>query len=211
MRTTVGLPRALAERDNAVLRPRDAAAAFGSNPWAEIRRLVDNGVLAPLAHGYYAIVPRRWVGRSWTPDPHAVALGIAQADYGRDAVALTNVSAARHHGAIPRAVAAAAVAVPRQRPPLAVGRVTVHFAKRVVANLDVEAVDTDLTTGWVTTAEQTLLDLTARPAWGGLDETQTDEAVAMLARRVDWTVVESLARPQRKVAALARARRVAGL
>ena len=206
MRTVVGLPRALADRDNAVLRPRDAATAFGANRWAEITRLVDNGVLAQVAPGYYTIVPRQWVGRAWQPDLHAVALGIAQADYGRDAVALTNVSAARQHGAIPRAVAAAAVAVPRQRPVLHTTCGTVHFAKRDIARVDVEQVRTELTEGWVTTVEQTLLDLAARPAWGGLDEAQTTEAIRALATRADWAVAEELAPAQHKVAALCRAR-----
>lgn len=209
MRSTAGLPRALADRDNAVLRPRDAAAAFGANPWAEMSRLVANGVLARVAPGYYAIVPRRWVGRRWLPDLHAVALGIAQADYGRDAVALTNVSAARHHGAIPRAVAAAAVAIPRQRPPLRTERGVVHFAKRDVARLDTEPVETELTQGWVTTVEQTMLDLAARPAWGGLGEAQAYEAIRALAARADWALATELAPPQHKVAALGRVRRLA--
>jgi len=207
---TVGLPHALATRDNAVLRPRDTAPAFGANPWAEVRRLVDNGLLLPVAPGYYVIVPRQRVGQAWTPDVNAVALGIAQADYGVDNVALTNVSAARHHGAIPRAIAAAAVAVPRQRPAITVGRATVYFAKRTVGRLDVERVRTDITTGWVTTREQTMLDLAARPAWGGLDVTQSEEAIRALGGRADWDLAVSLAQRQNKVAALTTARRVVG-
>lgn len=212
MRSVVGLPRALTHRDNAVLRPRDTEAAFGANPWAEVRRLVANGVLLPLAPGYYAIVPRRHVGGTWRPDVDAVALGIAQADYGADEVALTNVSAARRHAAIPRALAVAAVAVPTQRPPLRLAHgATVYFAKRAVDRLDVEAVETEVTDGWVTTREQTLLDLAARPTWGGLDERQAAEAITSLARGVDWDLVSSLATPQRKVQAMRRARRLAGL
>jgi hypothetical protein len=107
-------------------------------------------------------------------------------------------------------VAAAAVAVPRQRPPIDVGAATVHFAKRDIARLEVEACETELTTGWVTTREQTLLDLAARPAWGGLDVAQAEEAIRALARRVDWDLAERLAAPQHKVRALAYARRLAG-
>jgi predicted transcriptional regulator of viral defense system len=205
----VGLPPALAARDNAVLRPRDARSLY-ANPAAEFARLVRNGVLAPVAPGYYAIVPRTWVGRGWTPDLDAVALGIAQVDYGPADVALTNVSAARHHGAIPRALAVAAVAVPVQRPPLRVAKGVVYFAKRAVGRIDVESVETDLTTGWVTTREQTLLDLAARPTFGGVQPAQADEAIRALAQRADWDLLERLAVPQRKVRALRYARDVAG-
>jgi hypothetical protein len=54
------------------------------------------------------------------PDLKGVALGIGQADYGVDSVALMGVSAARMHGAIPR-LAVAVLAVPKQRPPLRTG------------------------------------------------------------------------------------------
>jgi predicted transcriptional regulator of viral defense system len=201
-RTSAGLPAALAQRDVAVLRPRDAADVYVNPRW-NFKRLVANGVLAPLAPGYFAMVPRRWVGRPWRPDLNAVALGIAQADYGRDAVALCYVSAARHHGAVPRAVAVAVVAVPAQRALLHVGSGTVRFVTRDVARLEVEAIETELAHGWVTTVEQTLVDLASRPY--GLDEAQAAEAIRALAGRADWAVAERLARAQRKVRALARA------
>ncbi|HWL37146.1 MAG TPA: type IV toxin-antitoxin system AbiEi family antitoxin [Frankiaceae bacterium] len=207
-RAARGLPPRLAQRDNAVVRPRDAADVY-VNPHAEFARLVDNGLLLRVAPGSYAIVPRPWVGRVWRPDLAAVALGIAQADYGRDAVALTNVSAARHHGAIPRALATATVAVPTQRPPLRVGDGTVHFTQRTVARIDVEAVETEITAGWVTTVEQTLLDLAARPTFGGVEPGQADEAIRVLAARADWDRVTALARPQHKLKAMAYAQRVA--
>jgi hypothetical protein len=63
------------------------------------------------------MIPQHRLGDStWTPDLHTAALGIGQADYGTGAVALMGVTAARLHGAIPRALAVAVVAVPKQRP-----------------------------------------------------------------------------------------------
>jgi hypothetical protein len=95
------------------------------------------------------------------------------------------VSAARHHGAIPRALAVSVIALPKQSPTLLsdIGRMI--FVKRNVNGLDVERIDTQLTSGWVTTIEQTLLDLTARPTLGGLVEADTSESVRALATRAD--------------------------
>jgi predicted transcriptional regulator of viral defense system len=208
VRTARGLPPALLGRDNAVVRPRDAAGVY-VNPHAEFRRLVGNGLLVHLAEGYYAVVPPRWVGRSWRPDLDAVALGLAQADYGRDRVALTHLSAARHHGAIPRALAAATVAAPVQRSPLRIGDGTLHFAKRPVDRLEVEAIQTDVTRGWVTTREQTLLDLAARPTYGGISRAQAEDAIRAIAEGADWERVDVLAAPQRKKLAAAFARSLA--
>ena len=51
----------------------------------------------------------------------AVAYGICAADYGADAVVLMGLSAARLHGAVPRALAVAVVAVGKNRPNLTLG------------------------------------------------------------------------------------------
>src|SRR5690242_1739646 len=102
-----GMPAPLARRANRVFRPRDAADVY-AHPNAEMARLTKTGVIRRLATGYYAMTPLNRLGDSgWRPELEAAALGIAIADYGAEAVALTGVSAARHHGAVPRAVAAA--------------------------------------------------------------------------------------------------------
>jgi hypothetical protein len=62
--------------------------------------------------------------------------------------------------------------------------------------------ETSLTAGWVTTPEQTLLDLAGRPTLGEQPETDIREAVRALARRVDWEVVKRLAHKQRRPAFL---------
>jgi hypothetical protein len=107
-------------------------------------------------------------------------------------------SAARHHGALPRAVAVAVVAIPRQRPALRLDIGHVTFVKRKVERLDVERYDNDLVVGWVTTVEQTLLDVADRPTLGGLTEDSAREAVRALALRADWDRVAELARRQRR-------------
>ncbi len=209
-RTALGLPPELARRANRVLRPRDAEGIY-EHPRAEFARLTNLGVLRRLVTGYYALVPQERLGdHRWKPNVEATALGVAQADYGVADVALMGVSAARHHGAIPRALAVAVVAVPKQRPHVDSDLGRIVFVKRDVSQLDLERVDTQLTSGWVTTIEQTLLDLSARPTLGDLRRLDIEEAVKSLAVRADWTLLEQLAQDQHKPAALAEAIRMAG-
>lgn len=207
-RTAIGVPPMLAQRRNRVLRPRDATSVY-AHPRAELARLVRTGALRHLATGYYVLVPPdRWGDDRWTPDLNAVALGIAQADYGRE-VALMGASAARYHGAIPRALAVAVVAVPKQRPALHTDAGRIVFVKRDATRLDVERVDTPLVSGWITTIEQTLLDLAARATLGGMTEQDTEDAIRALALRADWDLVRQLARDQHKPAAARLAARLA--
>jgi predicted transcriptional regulator of viral defense system len=205
-RDALAVPPTLARRANRVLRPKDANDVY-AYPRAEFARLEAAGVLLRIATGYYALLPMNRLGdHRWRPDLHAVALGIANADYGLDRVTLMGVSAARLHGAIPRAIGVAVVAVPLQRPILetSVGRVI--FVKRDTTKLDLERVDTELLTGWTTTIEQTLLDLAARPGLGGLPESDLAATLRTLAARTDWDLLERLAADQHKPAALKRAR-----
>ncbi|MEO3857220.1 type IV toxin-antitoxin system AbiEi family antitoxin [Acrocarpospora sp. B8E8] len=202
IRTAIGVPPALARRANQVLRPRDAQDVY-AHPRPELARLARTGAAIRLAPGYLALVPRVRLGDpDWRPELEAAALGIAQTDYGRDVVALMGLSAARYHGAIPRALAIAIVAIPKQRPLLntAVGRVV--FSRRDCSLLDVERVDTELTSGWVTTVEQTLLDLATRPGLGGLPEEEVRQAIRQLAARADIASLTELAVAQRRPGAL---------
>lgn len=204
-RSSVSVPPALARRANKVLRPRDIGSVY-AHPRAELARLARSGVVQRLAVGYYAVVPQERLGDlRWRPELDAAALGLAQTDYGVDAVALMGVSAARYHGAIPRALAVAVVAVPKQRPVLTSDPGRMIFVKRDVAQLDIEHVDTQLATGWITTIEQTMLDLASRPELGGLSRQDVNEALRALGARVDWALVDRLAAAQHKPAALAAA------
>ena len=210
-RTGVALPPGLVRRGNKVVRPRDAGAVY-AHPRPELARLADVGALVRLATGYFVLVPQERLGDlEWRPELEAATLGLAQADYGVDQVALMGISAARYHGAAPRAVGVAVVAVPKQRPRLASRFGAMVFVKRDVARLDVERVDTQVTSGWMTTVEQTLLDLAARPELGGLPESDIVATVRALSPRADWNLVRQLAKAQHKPAALAAATRMAGV
>lgn len=201
-----GLPPELAQLSPAVIRPRDVAHVY-ANPRADLRRLTRAGLLLRLATGYYARVPPHRTGDpTWRPDIHAAGLGIAQADYGIDAAALMHASAARRLGAIPREIAWAVVAVPKQRPDLAVLGGRLRFVKRDIAALDLRRTETELGPGWVTTAAQTLLDLATPRGRPLTDRAMVDEALRTLAAVVDWDVVDDLAGRQRKRARAARAR-----
>jgi hypothetical protein len=126
-------------------------------------------------------------------------------------VALMGLSAARIHGAVPRALAVAVVAVPKQRPSLRLLRpdAEVIFVTRDVGRLDLERTRTGLGDGWVTSVEQTVLDLAARPALGGLADA-ADEAVRALLPRADRDLLADLARGQRLRASLDRLTRRLG-
>lgn len=210
MNERVTIPTKLARRANKVLRPRDAADVY-AHPRGEFERLLDQAVLSHISTGYYALAPLERLGDPrWRPDLAAAALGVGQADYGQDAVALMSITAAQRHGALPRAVGIAVVAVPKQRPVLRTNVGDVVFVKRDVSRLDLEHVETELTAGWMTTPEQTALDIAARPKLGGLVPADTRSVLRALARKVDWVVVEELARDQRRPGALARLKEATG-
>ena len=172
----------LASLKRGVLRPRDAAVLY-VQPRAEFLRLEVTGVLLKVAHGYYAVVPEASRGSGWRPDMEALALGIGQADYGKDAVALMHISAARIHGAIPRAIGLAVLAVPKQRPTLETKFGRIFFVKRNVAELKRIRIDTELGSGWTTNLEQTTLDLAKRENLvSGFSGVVQEAAITLLSR-----------------------------
>ena len=201
----IQIPAILVSRPIRVVRPRDLAGLY-VNPTAELARLEKQGAVRQAARGYYVLVPAQWVtDSSWRPSLEAVALGVAIADYGVDQVALMGLSAARLHGALPRAVAAASAAVPKQRPPLGTRWGQIFFHTRDIAPLDLERVETVLGAGYQTTVEQTVLDLARwADAWSISGE-MIAEAITSLAGRADWSLVRDLAVAQRNRAAYVRA------
>lgn len=201
----IGVPPALAARDVRVMRPADAGVAY-AHPRPEIARLTRRGALRRLAAGYYALVPQKNVGDpTWEPPLEAAAWGVAAADYGADSVALIGLSAARLHGAVPRALAVAVVAVPRQRPPLSFTfrQAKLLFVTRNVSRLDLERHSLELGDAYVTTVEQTVLDLAARPQLGGVPDEAAAAAGALLVR-ADRELLRELAKKQRRQATLRR-------
>ncbi|GAB3544775.1 hypothetical protein J2S53_000020 [Actinopolyspora lacussalsi] len=201
---TARVPSVLLRGSSRVLRPRDAAGVY-VNPRPEFARLARAGALHRLATGYYAVVPDDQLDRGWIPELEAAALGIAVADVGIDSVALMGLSAARVHGAVPRALGVAVVAATRHRPTLRLAdrEATVRFVRRRVVALDVQRHTSELGQGWVTTVEQTVLDLVARSDLGGLPE-QARAAAHDLLDRCDRRLLEELAVGQRRQASLAR-------
>lgn len=200
------VPRELAERPMRTLRPEQAAGVY-AQPRVEVRRLERRGALHRLAHGYYVVVPQEQVGTDWMPALEPAAAGIATADFGPRATILMGVSAARLHGAIPRAIGTAVVAVPAQRTKIALAdrAATIQFVKRDTARLDAERVNTELGPTLVTTPEQTVLDLARRPGLGDAED-EVHNAVRVLLARTDPAVLDELAKAQRGQASLRRAR-----
>jgi len=191
----------LASLKRGILRPRDAAGLY-VQPRAEFLRLEKTGVLLKVAHGYYAVIPEASRGIGWRPDMEAIALGIGQADYGKDAVALMHISAARIHGAIPRAIALAVLAVPKQRPTLETKFGRILFVKRNVAELKRIRIDTELGSGWATSLEQTTLDLARRENLVSGFSGVVQEAAITLLLRTDKEKLRTFAKEKRMCSSL---------
>jgi predicted transcriptional regulator of viral defense system len=199
----------LARRPLRTVRPVDAGDVY-AQPRQQLARLAAGGEVRRVANGYYTVVPLEQRGTDWKPTLEAVAAGIAVATYGPDDAVLMGTSAARVHGAIPRALATAVVAIPRQRPPV---RLTdrdavVVFVKRQVDQLDAERMPTDLGPALVTTVEQTLLDLAHRPDLGN-DRADLPAVIRALLPRCDRELLDQLAAERRLGAARDRAVQIA--
>ncbi|GHE08405.1 hypothetical protein GCM10011381_09060 [Klenkia taihuensis] len=188
------------------IRPQDLAEVY-TQPNVQLTRLVRQGVVRKAAPGvYYALPDDR--DRRWVPTLEAVAAGVATALYGDRVPVLMHLTAARLHGAIPRAITAAVVAVPRKHPTVQVADRpdgTITFVTRDVDALDAVLLRTDLGPALVTTPEQTVLDLTKRPQLGGMPA-EAEDAVRTLLPRCAPERLARLAHEQRMGATLARLR-----
>jgi predicted transcriptional regulator of viral defense system len=198
------LPASLASRPLRTIRPKDLIGVY-AHPRPELARLAERGLLHRVANGYYVVIPQEQLGHRWLPDLEPTAAGIASAIFGPERAVLMGVSAARIHGAIPRALATAIVAVPKQhsRVSLTDRPATVLFVKRDTESLDAEKVETSLGPALVTTPEQTALDLSRRPLLGNA-EVDVPSAIASLYDRSDRERLKHIAADQRLGAALQR-------
>jgi hypothetical protein len=184
--------RIVARRPLRTVRPADLDGVF-ANPRAALRHLERDGVVHRIAYGYYCEVPTDADPAAWLPSLEAVAMGVAMARGAPSEPVLMGMSAARVHGAFPRAVATAtvAVAVGGRRPvPLVDRPATIRFVERDTEALDAERVRMDLGAALVTTPEQTLLDLArlfpddpempavVRALWSGADKTHLAQRAA---------------------------------
>jgi len=204
-RRTRGVPTQLAAFPMRTFRTADAEVVY-AHPAPQLRRLEQLGSLHRLAHGYYTVVPQDQVGTGWMPALEAAAAGIAVARFRTERAPLMGVSAARAHGAVPRALGAAIVAAPAQHEPIVLldRPASVRFVKRDTARLDVETVTTELGRALVTSIEQTVLDLARKPSLG-VAEDQIPEALRALLPRCEAEVLDELASRQRMRSALERA------
>ena len=204
----VGLPVTLTRRQLRVFTTHDAQATYAS-PRPQLKRLTDARLLRRLYDGVFAIVPPEHVGRRWTPPLEAAAVGLEAARSGRDGAVLMGMSAARMHGAVPRALGRATVATRTQRRPITLDGtdLEVRFIKRRVDELDADLTTTVLGDVLVTSIEQTILDL-AHPRVQEAEAVAEREAIQSLAPRADHTALRELAARQRLGRALRRAERV---
>ncbi|HEY0187753.1 MAG TPA: type IV toxin-antitoxin system AbiEi family antitoxin [Cellulomonas sp.] len=195
--------RLIARRTMRTVRPVDLAGVY-ADPRAVLRRLERDGAVHRMAFGYYCEVPADADPATWMPSLESAAMAIAAARGGPGEPVLMGMSAARVHGALPRAIATAGVAVDAagRRPVRLLDRTAViRFSQRATARVDAERVLLDLGPALVTTPEQTLLDLLRFAP----DDPETPAAVRALWARVDEAVLADVARAGRGAAALSRA------
>lgn len=180
--------------------------ATGTNAARDLARLEQRGGLTRIARGVFVAPPNGADGRTWKAPLEAGGLALATARFGQRRVALMGVGAARHWGAIPRALGTTVIAVPvGGRPPVTLETGgTVHFVQRDVGKLKTVLERTALGNGLVTTPAQTLYDLLARPATGDA-AFAVDEAVRNLRARVTWRDLDLIARDAQRVPAGVRA------
>ena len=200
------VPTAITQAPLRTVRPQDLAAVY-TQPNVQLARLTRGGRLRKAAPGlYYALPDDQDV--TWLPTLEAVAAGAATALYGDRVPILMHLTAARLHGALPRAVGLAVVAVPTRRRPLRLldrPDAVLTFVARDVDDLDAALMPTDLGRVLVTTPEQTVLDLARRPELGGLPD-EVRDAVRTLLPRCAPDRLDLLARGQRMVRTLERLR-----
>lgn len=188
---------------------RDLARAY-AYPEKSLGDLERRGIVHKIAHGYYCLVPPEAQPSTWMPDLEAAAAGIATAIWGEGVPVLMNLSAARMHGALPRALGAATVAVPEQRRTITLRdrEATIRFVVRNVNVLDAVRVQTELGPTLATSPAQTALDLARDPQLLQLPDLISTLKAVLALTDVD-EVAEIAATQGRTKAALARLVQVA--
>ncbi|MDP2287588.1 MAG: hypothetical protein Q8M73_03380 [Actinomycetota bacterium] len=190
-----------------MLTGRSAATVY-AQPGAELSRLAKSGAIIKIARGYYAAIPVDKRKGDWLPSLETLTAGLATAIYGPGHGALWGLSAARVHGALPRALATGFALGPNQHRAIAltVRQGKVEFRKRDPERLELEYLTTELGPGLVTSIEQTILDLSVR-AFSDESEPRV-EAVRNLMALANPDRLDEVATRVRGRAALARANRL---
>lgn len=203
------LPLAITTAPLRTVRPQDLAHVY-TQPFVQLNRWVNQGRMNRLTHGVYYALPDD-VEPPWIPTMEAATAAIATAFFGDRVPIVMHLTAARLHGAVPRALAVGIAAVPRQQKAMRLvdrehGQVV--FVKRDVDVLDAVLMPTELGDVLVTTPEQTILDLAKRPDLGDAPA-QAQEAIAALLPRVDLDRVKQIALRQRGMKAFRTLQRMA--
>lgn len=187
------LVRTIARAPLRTMRFRDLED-LGTNTWRQLDSLVGSGALLRLAHGTYTAPPDGRDARRWRPGLESAGLAIATARHGERRAILMGVGAARHWGAVPRALGTTVVAVPTAgHRAVEVGAGLVHFVHRDLDLVSAALEGTELGPALVATPEQTHVDLLMRPAQGGLREVAL-AAAQQLAPQLDPEEYEEVVR-----------------
>ena len=203
MSARTDIVRSAARAPLRTIRTAELALAY-AHPRQEVREFERRGLLHRLAHGIYCTVPPESEPATWRPTLEAATAAVATALYGDRVPVLTGLTAARMHGALPRAIGVGYVAVPTRRRALRLADRDgeVRFVTRAVAELDAVAMTTELGQALVTTPEQTVLDLArADPRAQDLD---VQEAIDAMWPGCDPAVLTEIAGRQRMRATYAR-------
>lgn len=165
-----------------------------ANPEKELVRLNQAGLVTKIAPGAYTAKPDTIPAPvPWRPAFEDAAMAYATTQYGNRIPVLYGIGAARFHHAIPRAIAVTVIAVPQQHRPVTLTHGgTVIFTTTDVDKLEARLEQTTLGAFLVTTPEQTMIDLLARPELGGMPA-EAAAAAAALAATVDADHVHELA------------------
>lgn len=173
-----------------------------ANPSQELKRLADTGAVVRLAHGVYLLAPLG-ARPGWRPELELAAMAWATATYGDRVPVLMGLGAARFHHAIPRALGVTVVALPVQHRPMTITGGRVVFVARDVNAIHARTETTPLGEMLVTSVEQTLVDLVARPNLGGFPA-EAMAAALHLRQRADLDLTRDLAKEQRRSAPVTR-------
>lgn len=171
------------------------------NAARKLKRLEEMGAVTRIANGVYTVPPNGADGRRWKAPLEAAALALATVRFGERQAVLMGPSAARHWGAIPRALGGAQVAVSgaTSRPMRLLDGTAVTFVVRDLTRLDTVVERTALGDALITTPAQTFYDLLARGRHNG-DAEATQEGITNLAHRVTQDEIAAIADRHLRVA-----------
>lgn len=171
------------------------------NAARKLKRLEEMGAVTRIANGVYTVPPNGVDGRRWKAPLEAAALALATVRFGERQAVLMGLSAARHWGAIPRALGVAQVAVSgaTSRPMRLLDGTAVTFVVRDLTRLDAVVERTALGDALITTPAQTFYDLLARGRHNG-DAEATQEGITNLTHRVTQDEIAAIADRHLRVA-----------